>query len=230
MAGPGMVRYAVLDSLRADAAVRLHLPPRASTVRWLTRFARLSNERDLRRAWRDAAALSEASFTEWRCIADRGVRLAIGRAGNLALFRDQFKAMRAFEAAQQARTLGQVAPARLLDGREVRDLEPAVSYAVVAGYLWPDQWFVDPNALVDALIAAVTSAGAQVREHAPVLAVTEKPGAAVCRTQEGNVGADAVVIATGAWVTKLLRPLGVAVPVIHGKGYSFDVPVSATCL
>lgn len=224
MAGPGMVKHAVLDSLRPDAAVRLHVPPRRSTARWVGRFARLCNEGDLRRTWRVAAALSEASFTEWQRLAERGVSLPIGRTGNLVLFRDHLQAKHAFEAAQETRTLGQVAPDRLLDGEQVRALEPSVSEAVVAGYLWPDQWFVDPNVLVETLIAAVRSAGTHVVEHTPVRTISEENGVAVCRTDAGTVTADAVLIATGAQIAELTRALGVVVPVIHGKGYSFDVP------
>jgi D-amino-acid dehydrogenase len=39
---------------------------------------------------------------------------------------------------------------------------------------------------------------------------------------------DAVVIASGAWLSRLAKPLGVRVPVHAGRGYSFSVEVAPT--
>lgn len=228
MAGPGAVRNAVLDSLRREGAVRVHAPPRRATLGWIARFAGFSSDRELQRTWEHAARLSEASFADWRHIEDRGLRVTMGRSGNLALFDDRAAAAAAFEAAQRVRTLGQVAPERLLDGDEVRALEPAASEAVAAGYLWPGQWFVDPAVVMDALLSAVRSAGVEIREHVAVRAVSRTAAGASCHTDGEDVRADAVLIATGADATALLRPLGVAAPVIHGKGYSFDVPITVS--
>ena len=43
------------------------------------------------------------------------------------------------------------------------------------------------------------------------------------RTATGDVDADIVVLAAGAWTTELARSVGVSIPMEPGKGYSFYV-------
>ncbi|KAG0731584.1 hypothetical protein G6F23_015163 [Rhizopus arrhizus] len=45
-------------------------------------------------------------------------------------------------------------------------------------------------------------------------------------TREGDIGADAVVLATGIGTRALLKPLGQDVPLYPLKGYSLSVPLS----
>lgn len=225
LAGPGMVRHTITQTFARDAAMKLHLPPRRETLDWIGRFVRLCTPAHAERTWATAAALSEFSSEQWRQLGEKGVEVPVNRDGILVLYPDRARAGAGLTEAQVVRTMGQQAPDRLLTGDEIRELEPAVSEMVGAGFLWPEQGYVDPRVLVDELVGAMSDAGVRLVQDAAVTAVEEDGERVTVRTGQTEFTSDAAVLATGAGIGGLLRPLGLKVPVIAGKGYSFDVPV-----
>ncbi|PNG90046.1 hypothetical protein SMF913_25511 [Streptomyces malaysiensis] len=98
-------------------------------------------------------------------------------------------------------------------------MEPALSREIVAAIRIDGQRFLNPAAFVNGLAEAVKRRGAHIRTRSRVRAV-----------EGGGHGAwidgerfDAVVIATGARLKELARPLGVKRLVQAGRGYSFTV-------
>jgi D-amino-acid dehydrogenase len=112
----------------------------------------------------------------------------------------------------------------LLDAADIRAMEPTLGDGVKAGVAIHHQRFINPPKFMDSLADSVIARGgrittdfevADIREHAHGVEVVDVHG----RTQ----GADAVVIATGAWLGKLARKFGVKRVVQAGRGYSFTV-------
>lgn len=227
LAGPGMIAHTVAQTFARDAAMKMHLPPRRATVDWVARFVRHCTPAHLERTWAVAARLSEYSAERWDRLGEWGIDVPVHREGFLFLYRDRAEAEAGLAGAEAVRELGQPVPERLLSGAELRELEPGLSAEVEAGYLWPEQGYVDPPALVRELVRAVREAGVQVVEQASVERVEEDlrggPEAVTVHAAGRTYRAHAAVVATGAGIAALLRPLGLRVPVIAGKGYSFDV-------
>lgn len=112
----------------------------------------------------------------------------------------------------------------LMSAAEIRDMEPTLGDGVQAGVQIHHQRFINPPKFMDSLADSVIARGgrimtdfevADIREHAHGVEVIDVHG----RTQ----GADAVVIATGAWLGKLAKKFGVKRVVQAGRGYSFTV-------
>jgi glycine/D-amino acid oxidase-like deaminating enzyme len=95
----------------------------------------------------------------------------------------------------------EVDPADLLDGVSTE----GIAYALYE----PDSGFADPVAATRAYVDAARREGAGVREGVAVEAV--EPGRGV-RVDGELVEADNVVLATGAWTSKLTAPLGLELP------------------
>jgi glycine oxidase len=90
--------------------------------------------------------------------------------------------------------------AELLDAAGVRGVEPELARDVVAAAYYPDEGQVDPPALLRALVAAVSRAGATLRAGATVQRLLVEGGA--CKgvvLDDGVVHADATVLAAGSW-------------------------------
>jgi glycine oxidase ThiO len=122
----------------------------------------------------------------------------------------------------------------LVDGAGARALAPLLGET--AGGLWvPDEAHVDPRLLGEALAVAFLKAGGRLVPNEAVVAVERQDGRAVSAlTPYGRHGADAFVIAAGAWsglldipitpvkgeVIALASPDGAALPgpVIWGNG------------
>lgn len=86
------------------------------------------------------------------------------------------------------------------------------------------QRYVEPGQVVHALADAVRGRGGRIVENTAVRALGHRPGGLRVDTGDGRPqAADAVVLATGAWLPELARPLGMRVPVQAGRGYSCTV-------
>src|SRR5699024_5045740 len=98
-------------------------------------------------------------------------------------------------------------------------LSEEVEYAVeVRG-----ERFVDPGALTHSLASAVVAGGGSVVSEARVTGVASRNGSVHLSVEgRGAEQFDAVVIASGAWLADLARPLGVRTAVHGGRGYSFS--------
>jgi D-amino-acid dehydrogenase len=111
---------------------------------------------------------------------------------------------------------------RVPDGVRV----PHLSRAVRSTWTLEGQRYVDPGAYVQALATSVSARGAKVLSDARVTGIRPVPGGAeVDVAGRDAMTADAVVIATGAWLPALARQFGVRTRVQAGRGYSFSVPV-----
>ena len=88
------------------------------------------------------------------------------------------------------------------------------------------QRFVHPGEFVAALAEAVRARGGVIREAAPVSGITDTGHDVVLGEGDGD-RFDAVVLATGSWLSRLARPFGVRAWVQAGRGYSFSVEVES---
>ena len=65
---------------------------------------------------------------------------------------------------------------------------------------------------IELLAAGARAAGAEVREHEPVLAVTPSGDGVEVRTAAATYRADRAVLANGSWIGPLAEALGVPLP------------------
>ena len=110
----------------------------------------------------------------------------------------------------EAEDVARLAPQMVTDDIEVAAYEPESGYA-------------DPSGAAAALLAAARQLGASVRPTARVDAIlTVSDRVAGVRTSEGDVAADAVVLAAGAWSAQLAAGIGVDLPIrswVHDTAY-----------
>jgi glycine oxidase len=96
---------------------------------------------------------------------------------------------------------------------EARRLVPPLARTVRAALHFPDDHQVNSERLGVAVALAARRAGAQVREHTPVVAVRAERGrVSGVETAVGVLAAPVVVNAAGAWAGRLALPRGVDPP------------------
>ena len=92
----------------------------------------------------------------------------------------------------------------VLDREEALLLEPALTKDMVGASYYPDDHQVDPDRLSRALATAVFRLGGQFQSGKQVLGlVVEKNRVVGVETETGRLLADAVLVAGGAWSTRL---------------------------
>ena len=112
----------------------------------------------------------------------------------------------------------------LVDGDDLRAVEPTLGDGVVAGVKLRGQHFLNPPRFVASLADAVRARGGSILTGYDVQDVRDTgSGVEVVPVSGDRLSADAVVLATGTWLGELARPFGVRQLVQAGRGYSFSV-------
>jgi D-amino-acid dehydrogenase len=224
---PRMLRYALRSLPNRGGPVRI--PPSLDPTLWrfLLRFVANCRESSWTRAVRDNLTLNRECMGAYDELVASGVDAPIIDAPVTALFHTSADAEHLLEQLQRLADVGQLSSTTELSAAELRKQVPLASSAVTVGVRINDQRFVDPGKFVQALGRSVVERGAELRTD-DIVDVRPFAGGVVVQPRGGSaVAADVAVIATGAWLPRLVRRW-VWVPVQAGRGYSFSVPVDRT--
>jgi D-amino-acid dehydrogenase len=221
---PRMLRYALRSLPNRAGPVRVSPSIDPALWKFLLRFVANCRESSWRRAVQDNLTLNHECMAAYDVLASNGVEAPVTEAPITALFRTSADAEHLLEQLQRLRDAGQPSSATELTSAEVREQVPLASNEVSVGVRISGQRFVDPGRFVHALARSVVERGAAL-DTVDVADVRTSAGGVVVQPVSGPaLTADVAVIATGAWLPKLVRRW-VRVPVQAGRGYSFTVPV-----
>jgi D-amino-acid dehydrogenase len=106
-----------------------------------------------------------------------------------------------------------------LEGAALREAEPTLSTEYAQGVrMGPMGCTVNPLRLVQGYAALLQRMGGEIR-RAVVGGLQPGSDGVTVHTDAGPLQADVAVVAAGAWSAGLLRPLGLALPLIAERGY-----------
>lgn len=223
---PG-IHWELLRSLGdPHAAMKLRPAALPGLVGWGLRFLRNSTRQRFEAASRANFALSSYSLEETRRVRDA---LDIGfdnlHSGTLKLCRDQAGLDAAIAAAEKLVPMG--LNYRALDPRETVELEPSLADIrdEIAGAVhYPDDESGDAHMFTSALAEAAEQAGVEFLWNTQVIDLVDRAGRIIgLRTDREIFEVENTVLATGQASWKLLRPLGLHLPVRPVKGYSLTL-------
>ena len=159
--------------------------------------------------------LSQLSAETWNQFAERyGVDPLFCPIGYLFLARTEEDAATLAAHVRLQNSLG--VDSESLDADEIEGRWPALSGRgfIGGGFRAEDGW-ANQHRIIDGFVRGAIAAGVELLIGTEALAIEMSGGRTVgLATTAGRIAADAVLIATGPWVTPLLDPLGLAVPVV----------------
>ncbi|HXI45149.1 MAG TPA: FAD-dependent oxidoreductase [Candidatus Acidoferrales bacterium] len=216
--GPGLIPRAARWMLRPDSPVYVRPSLEPAFLAFLWRMARACNARSHAAGFAATAALgagTREAFDRW---AADGLAFEMHETGVIEVFRDPAELRHAVSG-----------PSRpvVLSGAEARVRIPALSAEVVGAVLHPDERSVDPRSLVAALKRRIGELGVASIHGAVTAARVEQGGRVTLAGVFGELDADAVIVAAGAWTGRVAALFGASLPVRPGKGYSLDFPAGA---
>lgn len=182
----------------------------------------------VRRQGRHAAEarLAVEAIERWRTLEEElGAGVQYRRGGNLLLAETDAEAEQLVTFVREQQELG-FADVRLVDHQEVFALVPGLHAGVVAGSYSPSDGQADPALTTRAFAAAAQRYGATYWNGTAVLALLtegerreggERGGRGErvvgVRTERGEVRAEQVVLAAGAWSDEVARTAGLRLPI-----------------
>jgi D-amino-acid dehydrogenase len=224
LAGPGMIGESARSSLRPGGALSVRPLGGADVVRFAVRFASLANERDYERGFQALAGLARRTYDLYDGLAADGIGTHSRADGYLYCCSSREGANHHRAALDPFVKAGlALVPGPVLEGKDLRDLEPAVGDGVRAGFLLPNERWIDPSRLVDDLATALARMDVRILERAEVTSVTELGAGVRVAGTFGMEEGSAALIAGGARSKELLSTLGLRTLLQPGKGYSFSV-------
>lgn len=225
LAAPGVIGQGLKWLLSRDSPFYIRLRWDRKLFSWLWQFWRSCTREHVERAAPVLCELSLASRDLFETLsgeADRDAeRSAFGFAptGLLMVNESEHGREENREEAEQARRVG--LDPQVLNGDEVREVEPKVPPAVQGGVYYPQDALVEPAAFVDSLKGALEEQGASFCPHEPVTGLRrERRRVAAVETPGRELRPREVVLAAGAWTGRLARELDVPLPIQPAKGYS----------
>ena len=168
----------------------------------------------VRQQGRDPAEvpLMMASNRMWRDLeAELGEDLEWTQGGNLVVADTQEK-LALFEGWLEVAKTHQL-DSRLLTKTEVERAIPGIRTDAFGALYTPSDGHAEPAKVAPAFARAAQKLGASVREQCAVLGIETQGGkVSGVVTERGAIAAPSVVVAGGAWTSRLLRRMGVSLP------------------
>jgi D-amino-acid dehydrogenase len=120
--------------------------------------------------------------------------------------------------------------AKKYEGAALTELEPALKPGLAGAYYYERDAHLRPDKLMSSWKKALQARGVEIREHCAMTGFVRTGATAqALATTQGELPADAFVIAAGALTPLLQGHLGCRIPIQPGKGYSITMPRPARC-
>ena len=224
VAVPGILQKVPRMLFDAECPLTLRWGSWRSTFPWLLHFLRSANAAKVSASADAMKQLNGSSYELHEALArEAGVPDLIKPARYLYVHRDPARLNVETDLAWKLRR-ERGSEIEVLDGAALRDAEPELSPEYTRGVrLGPMGFTLNPFRLTQAYAALFQKRGGDVL-RAEVLALrpdgaSPTPGRVGVETTAGRREAETVIIAAGAWSLKLVKPLGLKLPLIAERGY-----------
>jgi D-amino-acid dehydrogenase len=230
LAAPGAIGMALRSMLARDAP--FYLKPRLDLALWgwLYHFARHCNRRDMLQAGRAIQALLNSSRRLYdELLRDERIDCEWEARGLLYVFLNR-SAMEHYALTDRLLRESFGVVAERYDGDAVAALEPALKPGLAGGWHYRTDARLRPDRLLASWRRVLEARGVVVREGCAFTGFVRDSGRArAAITSQGELPAEAFVVAAGAWTPLLGEALGCRIPIQPGKGYSITMPRPARC-
>ncbi|MBI4553184.1 MAG: FAD-dependent oxidoreductase [Candidatus Latescibacteria bacterium] len=223
LAAPGMVSQGLRWMFNPESP--FYIKPRLDRelFSWLWKFRGACNAGHVRRAMPVIRDLSLASLRLYEELTTRDdLQFGFERRGLLVVFRS---AEHLKEGSEEVRRLQDIGlEVSVLNGDEVRALEPHVRMNTAGGVFYHQDAHLIPAKFVRELARSVEKKGAAIHPSTEVLGFeTAGRRVATVKTTRGDFSAQEIVLASGTWSPGIARDLRINLPMQPAKGYSVTV-------
>lgn len=222
LAAPGVLAQGLRWMFDRRSPFFVKPKPDLSLARWGWLFMRHSCEAHVaasRELLRDLNLESRRLFAE---LAGEG-EFGLVMRGLLMLCRTEHGLEEEAKVARQANSIG--LQADVLDATQTAAADPSIQMSVVGSVHFRDDCHLDPARFLNELRRRVLEMGGRIHAGQELQRFEHRNGsitAGVCAAERFE--GDQFVIAGGSWTNRMLKTLGIRLPLQPGKGYSLTLP------
>lgn len=197
---------------------------------WLIRFIWQSRSSTVYKNARSLHALSQYAVASWRELTENTELESLFReTGWLKVYQSEKSFIAGTRGAREL--LDKMATKyEILNAKQIRDLEPNLAPIFNYGFYQKDSLsIIDPQRLVQGMVDLFVTRGGDYKKFA-VDNININDNNIQISSSDGNLSADQVVIASGAWSRKLAKQLGDNIPLETERGYHLMLPQKTNTL
>ena len=224
LADPANLRLALASLYKKNSPVTAPRTLDRELIRFLVAFGKNSTHKKYIDSLREMMALDKVAISEFEHLEAKGVQTTRREAPFTSALTHASAARYLLEEYAAVTEYGQRADISLLDGKELQAREPLVRECFNFGIQLNGQSLIDPPGFVTNLAQVLERDAVSIVRDCPISAVERTQGKLRVIKRSGQPETfDAVVIATGAWLSRLAHEHGVRAPIVGGIGYSMSV-------
>jgi D-amino-acid dehydrogenase len=223
LASPGMVEQGIrwMFNSKSPFYVKPSLNP--ELISWGLKFVKSATKKHAERSaggLRDIAMLSRSLYHEFE--KDAGFDFGLKDNGILMLFKSPKVEEEELHMVEKATNLG--LDAQYLTPAECRKLQPEVELDILGAVHYHCDSHMYPNMLMKGLVKYLETAGVRIHRNTEVVSINHDGAKIISvNTKDTEFTGDAYLISGGSWSPGIAKLVGLNVPVMPGKGYSFMV-------
>lgn len=223
LAAPGVVSKALKWMLNTRSPFSFHPKLNREFISWCTHFLKNSTELNVKRSvipLRDISFLSSSLYKE----IDEEFKnsFLLKSRGLLMLYKSEKIAEEEYSLAKLAQIYG--IRTNILSPKEVHNLDSSCNYNILGGIHYLDDRHLNPNLLINNLIEHLKSQNVEFISGIKISDISFSGDLIKSVSSISNkYEADSFLFCSGVWTADLISKLKINIPLMPGKGYSFNI-------
>ncbi len=227
---PGAIGTALKSLFNPQAPFRVKPRLSPALFKWMWQFAKRCNHRQMLTAGQHLKAILDSSMQEYkRLMHDEALQCEWKETGLLYVLQTDH-GMEDFAKNDRLLTEHFGVAARRIEGGDLAAFDPALKPGLAGAFHYPNDTSIRPDLLNASWSQRLKERGVTFIEHCQLQRFEKSNGRIVqLVTSQGTLSADRIVIATGAWSSRLSSELECPIPIEQGKGYSVTMSRPDPC-
>ncbi|MFN4180019.1 MAG: NAD(P)/FAD-dependent oxidoreductase [Armatimonadota bacterium] len=222
ISAPGIVAKGLKWLLNPESPLYIRFRLDIDLLVWLWKFWSSCTEEHVRRSLPLLIGLQNESCNLFEQFASEGLSFGFQRKGTMTVFNSQQAFEEGIKEAELLKEHG--LSSEILTAEKAREKEPLLSEKIAGGIYFPGDAHLDPADFVISLASQAAQKGVNILTRTEVIELKSSGRRVISvRTTKGELRADTVVLAAGAWSPTLTRNLGIKLPIQPAKGYSITI-------
>jgi D-amino-acid dehydrogenase len=219
------MREGLRSLIGAPSAVHVKLRPGAETLAWVGRFLAAAQTARSERGLAALATLTQRSLRLYEeMLSSAPSTIAYARRGTMYVARSDATLRESMNLAKRLAAVG--IRSEVMSGVQARAYEPTLSSAIAGAVWYPEEAKIHPLNFVHLMWDLALANGARIRQDSVTGIARDGRRAIGILTAHEQISADRVVLAAGSWSTTIGESIGLRVPILPAKGYSFDLKLA----